>query len=214
MELFIDSADVERLKKLWEIRVFSGITTNPIILARAGTGQAALVSGLKGWFNGELFIQAAGGSMAEFIADAGRIADLVQGRVVVKIPSTPQGFGAMEQLEAAGIRTAATALFTAGQGIGAARARASVLIPFYDRLEKSDGNPAQLLDDLVRLQNLRWKPRILVASLKTVDQVELCLRAGAWAVTLPPELAEQLLHSRLTQDAVGTFNDAVARREE
>ena len=214
MELFVDSADVKRLKKLWDMRIFSGITTNPIILARAGTDRDAIVDGLREWFSGELFIQAAGESTAELIADGGKIADLIQGRIIVKIPSTPRGFAAMEQLEAGGVRTAATALFTAGQGMGAARARASVLIPFYDRLEKSKGNPAQLLEDLVRLQNLRWKPRILVASLKTVDQVEQCLRAGVWGVTLPPELAERLVRSTLADEAVRKFNDAGQYGEE
>lgn len=214
MELFIDSAEPAVLQDLFSTGVFSGVTTNPIILARARIGPKTLVDRLRDWLEGDLFIQALGRTAVELEEDARRLDRLMPNRVIVKVPSTREGFRAMAVLEKSGVRTAATALFTTGQGLAAARAGASVIIPFYDRLEKSGGRAGRLIDDLSRLQDLSAKPRILAASIKTMAQVETCFRAGLWAVTLPPNLALEVMGSGLTDEAVEKFGSAASHTEE
>jgi TalC/MipB family fructose-6-phosphate aldolase len=214
MELFIDSADPAVLLDLLATGIFSGVTTNPIILARARIGPEALVDRIRDLLKGDLFIQARGQSAEDMAADAGRLDRLMPARVIVKIPSTREGFKAMAALEKSGVRTAATALFTTGQGLAAARAGASVIIPFFDRLEKSGGHAGLLIEDLSRLQDLKARPRVLAASIKTMAQIETCFRAGLWAVTLPPDLALEMMESRLTEEAVEKFNDAASQTDE
>ncbi len=214
MELLIDSAEAKILRDLLATGVFSGVTTNPILLALARISPETLVDQVREWLVGDIFIQAMGRTSGEMEADARRLDRLMPSRVIVKIPSTKEGFGAIAALEKTGVRTAATALFTTGQGLAAARAGASVIIPFYDRLEKSGGDPGRLVEDLSRLQDLTVGPRVLAASIKTADQLETCFRAGLWAVTLPPNLALEMMRSRLTEQALKKFLDAAAQSEE
>ena len=214
MKLYIDSADIAVLERLWDWKIFAGITTNPVILARDRATPAALAGRLGVRFEGEIFFQVSGAAAGQ-LAESGReLARLLPQRVIVKVPSTPAGFRAMALLEEEGIRTAATALFTAGQGIAAAAAGASVIIPFFDRLEKAGGDPPALLEDLVRLEDAAGKPRVLAASLKSPAQVLACLRAGLWGVTVAPALAEELAASPLTDDAVAKFDEAAGHEEE
>jgi transaldolase len=214
MKLFADCADLDVIKDLWEMKILSGITTNPVILAGSRTDAPGLARGLAGWFTGNVFIQAAGESASDLVHDAERARRLLPGQVIVKIPSTSAGFRAMADLEGAGAMTAATALFTLGQGLCAAAAGASVIIPFYDRLERAGGDPVLLLRDLSTLQDVSGKPRILVASVKTMGQLEQCFREGAWGVTLPPTLVRELSRSSLTDDAREKFRNAVLHGEE
>jgi len=216
MKLFIDSADPEEIGRLAAIGIFAGVTTNPVILAAARTTPEALAAALAAReVPGDVFFQAAGGEPGALVASAARLSRLLPGRVVVKVPSTPAGFAAMALLAREGVRTAATALFTAGQGIAAAEAGADVIIPFYGRLEKSGGDAPGLLRDLGLLQGRETrKPKLLAASLKAAGQVVECLRACAWGVTVSPALARELLASPLTDAAVLKFDAAASHEEE
>jgi len=208
MKIFLDSADIETIKKFWDTGILCGVTTNPLILSSSGIRPAELINNLRNWFKGKLFIQATGENADEIVSNAKNLFNLMPETIIIKISSTRIGIEAISKLAQEGIPTAATALFGTVQGICAAEANASFLIPFYDRLERSGGNPVLLLKDLVLLQNETKKTKILVASLKNAQQIENCLREKVWGVTVPPHLLEEILHNPLTIIADENFKKA------
>lgn len=215
MKLFIDSADISTIKRLWNKNIFSGITTNPMLLARSNTTAVELVSSLKEWFGGKIFIQARGSTTEELLEDAIEKHNLLPQQTIIKIPSTMQGFEAVEKLEKMNIKTAVTALFTPPQASFATEAGASFIIPFINRLRMSGGNPQELLKDIKTVQKSRGEsPLILAASIKNQQDFTICLREGLWGVTIPPDFLNEIIHSPLTAEAVRKFNEAEKHTEE
>lgn len=194
MRLFLDTIDADELPALWNHGAFHGVTTNPLILARAALTAEQAVERCRRLGIDRLFLQAAWGETAAIVAEAERLAALLDGRLWIKIPALEHGFAAIAALRRAGIRTAATAILTLGQALLAAEAGADVLIPFVGRVAQASGDEgaARLLEDVRRIAGDRG-PRMLVASIKTEEHVRLALRSGSWAVTLPPAVARSFV---------------------
>lgn len=194
MRLFLDTIDADELPSLWNHGAFHGVTTNPLILARAALTAEQAVERCRRLGIDRLFLQAAWGETAAIVAEAERLAALLDGRLWIKIPALEHGFAAIAALRRAGIRTAATAILTLGQALLAAEAGADVLIPFVGRVAQASGDEgaARLLEDVRRIAGDRG-PRMLVASIKTEEHVRLALRSGSWAVTLPPAVARSFV---------------------
>jgi transaldolase len=214
MKLFIDSAERAVWRKFASGGIFSGITTNPLLLQRAGLAcnletvselhRAALGEGF-----GEVQIQSWGETPEDLSGMALRLADLGP-EVVVKLPATPVGFSAARRLrdERLETRVTMTAVYAAGQVIAAAAIGAAYAAPYYARLHEA-GEDAD-----VALAQMRaaagTQTTLLVASLRSVEQVINLTVAGHRCFTLPPPVAEALLESGLAARAVAEF-DAAAR---
>jgi len=209
MRLFLDTIDADELAALWAHGAFHGVTTNPLILARAALTAEQAVERCRRLGIDRLFLQAPWGETPAIVAEAERLAALFDGRLWIKIPALEHGFAAMAALRRAGIRTAATAILSLGQALLAAEAGADVLIPFVGRVAQASGDEgaARLLDDVRRLAGDRG-PRMLVASIKTEEHVRLALRAGSWAVTLPPAVARSFVTHPGATEALEQFRRA------
>jgi TalC/MipB family fructose-6-phosphate aldolase len=207
MELFLDTIFEAALAKLWPVGVFAGVTTNPLILAQAGMTAAAAARRCADMGIPRLFLQAATGTPDEIERDARRLAALFDGEIWIKIPAVGEGFAAMGRLRDSPIRTAATAVLSAGQAMLAARAGASVVIPFVGRAEKGGADPRALLEDVCRIAH-RTEARVLAASVKTAEHLVAADRAGCWAATIPPALAESLVRDPRALEVVEQFRRA------
>ena len=215
MRLYLDSADFDAVRRLARWGAFAGVTTNPVILARAGLSLPDAVHGLGAAHSGDLFVQPVCLEVESALAEISRISELLPSRVLFKVPPTPVGLEVMSRLRDERTWIAATALFTSGQGLVAAAAGADVLVPFFDRIRSEDGDPATVVSDLVALGARRGgRPRVLVASLRSVEQVLAVARLGAWGATMPVEVAEELLASEGSEAALARFADAAAAAEE
>lgn len=209
MRLFLDTIDADELPALWAHGAFHGVTTNPLILARAALTAEQAVERCRRLGIDRLFLQAAWGEPAAIVAEAERLATLLDGRLWIKIPALEHGFAAFAALRRAGIRTAATAILTLGQALLAAEAGADVLIPFVGRVAQASGDEgaARLLDDVRRIAG-DGGPRMLVASIKTEEHVRLALRSGSWGVTLPPAVARSFVTNPGAAEVLEQFRRA------
>jgi fructose-6-phosphate aldolase 1 len=212
MRIFLDTADHRIAQKLWSWGSFSGVTTNPILLARAGASVEAAMADLGRATSGDLFAQAVGKTAQALADDGARLAQLVPGRIIVKIPTTPSGLEAMRLLSDKNVLTAATAIFRASQAVLAARAGATWVIPFWHRIAETGGDPAREVADsanfLERMLSSGVRSRVLCASLRSADEAVAALRAGATGITVSPDVAAALLVDPGTQAAVKQFDQA------
>src|SRR5262245_48422788 len=147
MRIFLDTADPKAVRALARWGCFAGVTTNPILLARARLTAQAAMPALAEAIGGEIFAQAGGGSAEDIARDAAGLAQLVPGRMVIKIPATPVGLEAMHRLADQHIPVAATAIFRAAQALMAARAGAIYAIPFWHRIAEAGGDPVAEVRD-------------------------------------------------------------------
>lgn len=212
MKLFIDSAEHAVWKDLSSSGLFSGVTTNPLLLQRAGlqcdlANLAALYDSAMTLGFAEIQIQSWGGSAADLAETAAQLADLGP-EVVVKLPATMEGFAAARRLrdERPETRVTMTAVYAPGQVIAAAAFGAAYAAPYYARLQEAGEDADKLL---VQMQAAAGaQTRLLVASLRSADQVVQLTAQGNRCFTLPPPVAESLLESALAARAVADFEAA------
>lgn len=214
MRIYLDTADSGEIRELFRWGAFAGITTNPVILQKAGIKPFDAIEKLSPVFTGDFFVQTWGETAEEMERHALEISLKLGKRAIVKVPSTEEGISAISRLSASGVWTAATALFTPSQAILAAEAGANIVIPFYNRIEEDGTDPCETINLIKFACQSRNKAKILVASLKTVKQVERVLGLDVFAITVPPDLARTMIKSPLTDSAVQNFTNAAHVVEE
>ncbi len=214
MKLFIDSADRAVWEDLAPSGLFSGVTTNPLLLQRAGLRcdlpkLADLYESATGLGFGEIQIQSWGGSSEALAAKALLLADLGP-EVVVKLPATAEGFTAARQLRAERpeTRVTMTAVYAPGQVIAAAAFGAAYAAPYYARLKEAGEDADGALTLMQTAAGTRTQ--LLVASLRNAGQVVQLTARGHRCFTLPPLVAAELLLSDLAERAVADFEAAAA----
>lgn len=213
MKLFIDSAQRELLEPLLRTGLFSGVTTNPTLLARAGvklTELPELVAWMRATGAETVFVQAWGVTVEDYLTCAAELLDTC-GDVVVKVPATPAGVAAVRSLESGGVPTLLTAVYNHLQVVPAIIAGATYLAPYLGRMNDAglDG-VAQIAQMQTVINKSHAATRILVASIRTPDQLVRLAGCGVQDFTIAPKLWRELLSDPLTDAAVGVF-DADAR---
>lgn len=211
MRLYLDSADRAALAPLLDTGVFGGVTTNPLILERAGV-RLAEVPGLVGWLldrcPGEVFVQTTADDVDGIVRE-GRDLRAVSDRVVVKVPASRSGLTAAGRLAAEGVPVLVTAVHHARQALLADAVGAAWIAPYLGRMDAAGRNGRE---EVLRMQALLrgTGTRVLVASVRDAAQVVDLAALGVDAFTVGPEVAEQLLGEPLTDAAVIEFTRAAA----
>ena len=212
MRLYLDTADRDAAEDLLSTGLFTGVTTNPTILQRAGLGVAAAPDIYK-WATAagatEVFFQSWGLTTGELVERGLRLRELGN-EVVVKLVASRAGSAACAKLSAQGVPTLLTAVYDPGQAIVAAAAGATYIAPYLGRLTDSgrDG-----LADVAAMQEVlratASTTEILLASIRDVASMVSLARIGVHCFTMGPAIAEQFFTDELTADAVAAFEDAV-----
>jgi fructose-6-phosphate aldolase 1 len=209
MELYLDTTDVNAVRRLSRFLPVAGVTTNPTLVARGGFGLAETLSALRQAVGPDrrLFAQVLSESTADILAEADRLRCL-DDRLVVKIPVTAEGLAAIAALRERGIPTLGTVVHAPMPGLLAALAGAAYVAPYVGRIDGQGGDGLQCVRDLQALL-ARHAPqtRCLAASLKSVRQVVDCLLAGCDSLTLPVDLADQLVTSPAVDAALAQFRN-------
>jgi len=214
--LFLDSADPADWRRWLPLGVFHGVTTNPLLLERAGqpctlAGLARL--GAEAFDLGcrEIHLQA-WGETADELADCGRRLNDLAPQVAVKLPVTEDGVVAARRLIGEGIAVTLTAVYNAGQVLTAAALGASYAAPYLGRLDDlgRDGTP-EVIGMHELLKNTDNPTRLLVASLRDWDKVVELAWEGLDTFTFGPRVAEQMFQDEDTDDAAAAFDEAAAR---
>lgn len=217
LRLLIDSADVQQWSDLWPLGLFHGITTNPTLLRRAGVPctldslvrltDQALDLGFQ-----ELHLQAWGGTADAFLACAEALHARAPEAIVIKLPLTEAGLHAAALLGARGVRLTLTACYGSAQVLAAAALGAAYVAPYLGRISDSgvDGR-AEVIRMQRCLDGAESPTRLLVASLRSLDDILALVPMGVDTFTLSPSLARQLWSHPSTEQAAAQFEvDALA----
>lgn len=211
LRFLIDSANVHEWAVLWPLGLFQGITTNPTLLRRAGlpctvetladlTDQA-LKSGCQ-----ELHLQAWGSSSEELLSHARALLTLAPEHIVIKLPLTEGGLRAAAVLAASGVRVTLTACYAPSQALAAAGLGATYVAPYLGRISDSgvDGR-AEVIRMQRCLDGVGTTTRLLVASLRSLEDILTLAPLGVDTYTLSPPLARQIWTHPLTEQAASQF---------
>ena len=203
MELYLDTSDVEAVKSLARIFPLAGVTTNPSIVAAGKKPLEVLLPELHDAMGGQgrLFAQVMASTAQGMVSDARKLRAIIPD-IVVKVPVTAEGLAAIKLLKAEGIPT----LGTAAQGLLSALAGADYVAPYVNRVDAQGGNGIQTVNDLQQLLKMHAPhAKVLAASFKTPRQALDCLLAGCESITLPLDVAQQLISYPAVDAAVAKF---------
>ena len=202
MKFFIDTANVEDIKKANDMGVICGVTTNPSLIAKEGKVFeeviAEIASIVDGPISGE--VKATTTDAEGMIAEGREIAK-IHPNMVVKIPMTVEGLKAVKVLTAEGIKTNVTLIFNANQALLAARAGATYVSPFLGRLD--DISTISEIAQIFEVAGIDTE--IIAASVRNPIHVTDCALAGADIATVPYKVIEQMTHHPLTDAGIEKF---------
>ena len=209
MKIFLDTADVEAVRKAQDTGLLDGITTNPAKIAETGRKFAEVVKEICQITPGPVSAEAVGASTKEIISQAQQIAAIAP-NVVVKVPMTVDGLKAACVLEKdKGIRTNVTMVFSSTQALLAMKAGAAYVSIVLSRLDGIASQSDVLVDDTVQIKhNYGFASEIIAASLKTQNHILSCLRQGVDIVTVPESLFFQMYKYPLTDAGLAEFEKA------
>ncbi len=207
MKLFIDTANVEDIRKANDMGVICGVTTNPSLIAKEGRDFNEVIKEITGIVDGPISGEVkATTTDAEGMIQEGREIAAIHPNMIVKIPMTVEGLKAVKVLSAEGIKTNVTLIFTANQALLAARAGATYVSPFLGRLDDINQPGIQLIEDIVAIfENYGLETEIIAASIRNTVHVNDCALAGADIATIPYSVIEQMTKHPLTDQGIEKF---------
>ncbi|MGB9802485.1 fructose-6-phosphate aldolase [Desulfofundulus sp.] len=205
MQLFLDTANVEEIKKAYALGVISGVTTNPSLIAREGRDFAEVVREITAIVDGPISAEAVSTEAEGMIREAEELA-AIHPNIVVKIPMTGEGLKAVKFLSSRGIKTNVTLVFSANQALLAALAGATYVSPFVGRLDDIGYDGLELIHDIMTIySNYDFQTRVIAASIRHPVHVTMAARAGADIATVPYKVLMQMLKHPLTDTGIEKF---------
>lgn len=207
MRFFIDTANVEEIRKANDMGVICGVTTNPSLIAKEGRDFNEVIKEITSIVDGPISgeVKATTTDAEGMIAEGREIAK-IHPNMVVKIPMTAEGLKAVKVLSAEGVKTNVTLIFTANQALLAARAGASYVSPFLGRLDDISVVGAELVEEIVEMFAVSGiETQVIAASIRNPIHVTECALAGADIATVPHKVIEQMTHHPLTDAGIEKF---------
>jgi len=205
VKIFLDTANVESIKKYNDMGLVDGITTNPTLLSKEKGNPAEIMRQIVRIVQGPVSLEVVGTTTAEMIEEAHRLKKYGQ-NVVVKIPMIPDGLKAVKKLKEEGIPTNVTLIFSANQAILAAKAGAAYVSPFIGRLDDAGQEGMTVIREIVQIfKNYQFDTNVLVASVRHPLHVIDAGKIGAHVVTLPPDILGKMLSHPLTDKGLSAF---------
>lgn len=207
MKFFIDTANVDDIKKANDMGVICGVTTNPSLIAKEGRDFnqviAEIASIVDGPISGE--VKATTVDAEGMIAEGREIAKIHE-NMVVKIPMTVEGLKATKVLSSEGIKVNVTLIFSANQALLAAKAGAAFVSPFLGRLDDISQPGIDLIRDIAEMFAIHsLDAEIIAASVRNPIHVTDCALAGAQIATVPYSVIEQMTKHPLTDQGIAKF---------
>lgn len=207
MKFFIDTANVEDIKKANDMGVICGVTTNPSLIAKEGRVFEEVIAEIASIVDGPISGEVrATTTDAESMIREGREIAKIHKNMVVKIPMTVEGLKAVKVLSSEGIKTNVTLIFMANQALLAARAGASYVSPFLGRLDDISTKGIDLVAEIAEMFDVAGiETEIIAASVRNPIHVTECALAGADIATVPYKVIEQMTHHPLTNAGIEKF---------
>lgn len=202
MKLFLDSADLEEIRRYAPWHVIDGITTTPTFFRRLGIeDSAAALAAIAAEFSGEIHVEALGEGVEEII-DAARRNHEIAPRVVSKLPISAASLEATSRLREEGIRVNLHLVFSVNQAFLAAQAGAAYVCPLVGRMSDAGLNPDEVVGDIVRAMALgAFDTEVMVSSVRSPEVARRAILSGASSITVPGRVLGQMIESPLTDRA-------------
>lgn len=209
MIFFIDTANVDDIRKANDMGIISGVTTNPSLIAKEGRDFKQVIQEITSIVDGPISgeVKATTVDAEGMIAEAREIAS-IHPNMVVKIPMTAEGLKAVKLLHKEGIKTNVTLIFSPAQALLAARAGADYVSPFLGRLDDISTPGISLIEDITEIFQMHGiETQIIAASIRNPIHVIDCAKAGADIATVPYKVLLQMIHHPLTDEGIRKFQD-------
>ena len=207
MEFFLDTANVDEIRKANDCGVIKGVTTNPSLIAKSGRDFNEVIKEITSIVDGPISGEVkATTTDAEGMIKEGREIAAIHPNMVVKIPMTVEGLKATKVLASEGIKTNVTLIFTANQALLAARAGATYVSPFLGRLDDISQPGIDLIETIAEMFSVAGlDTQIIAASVRNPIHVTDCALAGADIATVPYKVIEQMTKHPLTDQGIEKF---------
>jgi len=207
VKIFLDTANIEAIKKYNDMGILDGVTTNPTLLAKEKGDPIEIMREIVRIVNGPVSLEVVSTDTEGMVEEARRLVKFGS-NVVVKIPMIADGLKAIRMLSMEGIKTNCTLVFSANQAILAAKAGATYVSPFIGRLDDAGHEGMQIIRDIVQIfRNYKFDTKVLVASVRHPLHVVEAAKIGADIVTMPPDVLEKMLKHPLTDKGLSIFLD-------
>lgn len=206
MKLFLDTANLDDIKKYASWGLVDGVTTNPSLMAKEkGVTLEKRIKEISKVIKGPVSSEVISTDTKGMIVEGKKYAKWAK-NIYVKCPMTPAGLQATQELAKEGIRVNMTLIFSAAQALLAAKAGAAFVSPFIGRLNDVGQDGMELISEIVEIyRNYNFKTEILVASIRSPRQVSEAAIIGADICTIPPAIYDKLVKHPLTDNGLAKF---------
>ena len=205
MKLFLDTAEIEEIRIAAKWGVLDGVTTNPTLYAKVGGSYEDILKQICDLTPGPVSAEVVAEDVEGMLKEGRAFAKLAP-NIVVKVPMSEEGLEAISRFAEEGIKTNCTLIFTANQGLLAAKAGASLLSPFVGRLDDINEEGMDVIRELVPIiDTYDMDSEVLVASIRHPRHVTEAALIGAHIATLPFKVLQQMVHHPLTDKGIVTF---------
>ena len=205
MEFFIDTADIDAIKKANDMGLVDGVTTNPTLIKKSGRDHQQTIQEISKLIDGPISVETLGTTADEMIEEANEY--ITWGKnIVIKVVMTPEGMSAVQELNARGIQTNVTLIFSPMQALIAAKAGATYVSPFIGRLDDIAHDGLVIIEQIRQIfDNYGITTKILSASVRHPIHVLEAAQIGSDVATIPPSTLLQLFNHPLTDKGIQAF---------
>ena len=205
MKIFLDTANLESIKKFNDMGLLDGITTNPSLMSKEGGNPKNAMKEITKIIQGDVSLEVVSTEYSGMMEEGKRLREYGD-NVVVKVPMTPDGLKACKSFSSQGIPVNVTLIFSANQALLAAKSGAKYVSPFIGRLDDIGQDGMNLIKEIKSIfSNYTFKTQILVASVRHPLHVIDAAKIGADVVTLPPGVLDKMLQHPLTKIGLDNF---------
>jgi transaldolase len=205
MQIFLDTANIDEIRKYASYGIIDGVTTNPSLIAKEGVSLEKRIREICELVEGPVSSEVIAIDYEGMLEEARKYAAWAP-NVFVKLPLTMDGVKACRTLTGESIHVNMTLVFSINQAILAAKAGADLVSPFVGRLDDISEDGMSLVRDMVQVfRNNSWGAKVLAASIRHPEHVAEAARAGAGVVTVPSAVLEQMFRHPLTDKGLAQF---------
>ncbi|SHH88031.1 transaldolase [Clostridium collagenovorans DSM 3089] len=205
MKIFIDTANVEEIRKAAAYGILDGVTTNPSLIAKEGRDLKEVIEEICSIVDGPISAEVMSLESEGMISE-GRELSKLHKNITVKIPMCEEGLKAVNVLSKEGIKTNVTLIFSAQQALLAAKAGATFVSPFVGRLDDIGNGGMQIIEDIADVFSIYGiETEIIAASIRTPMHTLECAKVGADIATIPYKVIAQMIKHPLTDMGIAKF---------
>lgn len=207
MKIFIDTANVDEIRRANDLGVICGVTTNPSLIAKEGRDFVEVVKEITEIVDGPISAEVISLEADAMVQEALKLYETVNNsNLVIKIPMCAEGLKATKRLSAMGIKTNVTLIFSTAQALLAAKAGATYVSPFVGRLDDIGYEGIELVEDIVKIFRLYGiKTEIISASIRSSNHVIEVARVGSDIATIPYKVIESMIKHPMTDNGIQRF---------